>query len=287
MTMFALMLLGGFLHCIHAISNNSPSLTANQTEIWSNVVSQINSINQTPRIYIVQVGHTSEISLYHDDDRIPPENRHLFKQNIHKQIDCLVYENRLNSIRPSNVFDPCHGILSIRNARPTIAGTYVYTTNEVSYSLGLILTEMPTTLYWFDHTKPYVLNKSSSINNGTQLLLGFQWNIYYNSNSDLFVLNEYMNDTVEQAHVSIQWNEEDNLQNFFLMENLICQRYQAIVYDDLRMMNIVCTTKVTFQCPLQSGSSCWLENKRLSNIQFNIDSQTFFSSQTITVRIDV
>jgi hypothetical protein len=71
------------------------------------------------------------------------------------------------------------------------------------------------------------------------------------------------------------------------MENLSCQRHQQIVYDDLRLLKIVCTTKVTFKCPLKLGSTCWIEDKRLSNIQLNIDSNTFTSDKTITVRIDV
>lgn len=284
MIVFALILLLGCFYSIDGMEQNSSS---NQTEIWFNTISQINRDNQTARIYIIPLGTTSEISLYGKEDETPVENRHLFKQNIRKQIDCYVYRNQLDSNRSSNIYDVCYGALITRNALANMAGTYVYTANQTGHSLGLILIELTNTLYWFNHTKPYVLDRSSSIQNGTELFLGFQCHIYYNSNSDLIRLNEQINDIVRQAYVSIESNEDETFPRFFLMENLICQQYQQIVYDDLRLLTIVCTTKVIFNCPLPIGSSCWIENKRLTNIQFHIHSQTFISNQTLTLRIDV
>lgn len=286
--MFALiLLLLGCFYCTDGMESNTSVLTSDQAEIWFNAISQINRDNQTARIDVIQLGATSEISLYGNEDRTPWENRHLFKQNIHKQIHCYVYQNQLNSNRSSNIYDPCHGALFTRNARANIAGTYVYTANQTGHSLGLILVELPNSLHWFNHTKSYVLDQSSAIRNGTELFLGFQCHIYYNSNSDLLLLNEQINDIVQQAHVSIESDEKETFPRFFLIENLICQRHEQIVYDDLRLLTIVCTTKMTFHCPLSIGSSCWIENKRLSNIQFHIHSQTLISNQTLTIRIDV
>ncbi len=71
------------------------------------------------------------------------------------------------------------------------------------------------------------------------------------------------------------------------MENLSCQQHQQIVYNALRSLTFACTIQVTFKCPLQIGSACWLEEKRISNIQLNINSKAFIIDRTITVRIDV
>ena len=220
-------------------------------------------------------------------DDIPPEHRYLFKQNINKRIDCYLDRNRINSSLSSDIYDSCHGTLSSRKVLSTIAGTYVYTGNQISSTLGLIVVQITKSLHWFNGTKSYPFNKLSPIRNGTQLNLAFECEFYYNSNSDVIALNTKINDLVQQANLSIEQNAEDNLEIFLFMENLSCQRHEQIVNDDLRMLIIVCTTKVTFKCPLTIGSSCWIENKSLSNIQLNIDSHTFVSDKTLTVRIDV
>jgi hypothetical protein len=285
--MLAICCLFWIIYLIHGAETDLSMLTTDQAQIWLNVISKINNSNQNPRIEIIRFGKSIDISLYKDQDGISYENRHLFKQNIHKRIDCYLYKNQINSFHSSNIYDSCHGALSSQNISQTIAGTYVYTGNQTGYTLGLILVEITDSLYWFNNTKSYLFNKSTTIKNGTQLSLAFEFNIYYNSNSDLVVLNNKINDIIQQANISIKPDKEDNLETFFSMENLSCQRHQQIVYDDLRLLEIVCTTKVTFKCPLKLGSTCWIEDKRLSNIQLNIDSNTFTSDKTITVRIDI
>jgi hypothetical protein len=282
--MLAICCLFWIIHLIHAAETDLSMLTADQTQIWLNAVSKI---NQNPRIEIIRYGEAIEISLYGDQDKISNENRHLFKQNIHKRIDCYLYKNQINSSYSSNIYDPCRGKLSSRDVPQTIAGTYVYTGNQTGYNLGLILVKITDSLYWFNNTEFYLFDKSTTIKNGTQLSLAFEFDIYYNSNSDLVFLNNKINDIIQQANIAIKPNQDNNLENFLFIENLVCQRHEQIVYDDLRLLKIVCTSKVTFKCPLEMGSTCWIEDKRLSNIQLNINSKTFSSDKTITVRIDV
>ncbi|CAF3998833.1 unnamed protein product, partial [Rotaria sp. Silwood1] len=104
----------------------------------------------------------------------------------------------------------------------------------------------------------------------------------------LILYNKKINDIIQQANISIKYdNNNNNLEKFLLMENLSCRRHERIVYDDLRSLVFACTIQVTFKCPLQIGSTCWLENKKISNIYLNINSFEFISDRTITVRIDV
>jgi hypothetical protein len=262
-------------------------LTTDQSQIWLNAVSQVNNKTQDPRIEIVRFDNDIDISLYNDQNGIPYKNRHLFKQNINKRVECYLYENQMNSSSSSNIYDQCHGALSSRKASQNIAGTYLYTGNQTSYDLGIILVEITNSFDWFNDTKSYLFNKQSSLRNGTELSLGFKSMIYYNSDSDLISLNKKINDIIQQANLSIKFDQENNLDTFISMEDLSCQRHELIIYDSLRLLIIVCTTKVTFKCPLQIGSTCWIEDKRMSNIQLNIDSYTFISEKTLTVRIDV
>jgi hypothetical protein len=272
------------IYLIRGAKADLSMLTDDQSQIWLNAVS---TINPNPRIEIIRFGEAIDISLYKDQDGISYENRHLFKQNIHKRIDCYLYKNQINSSVSSNIYDTCHGALSSRNAPRTIAGTYVYTQNQTGHALGLILVQITDSLYWFNDSKTYIFNKSTILQNGTQLSLGFELNIYYNWNSDLIALNNKINDIIQQANASIKPTTDNNLETFLSMENLSCNRHQQIVYDDLRLLKIVCTTEVIFKCPLKLGSTCWIEDKQLSNIQLNIDSNVFTSDKTITVRIDV
>jgi len=262
-------------------------LTTDQAQIWVKSVSQVNNISQNLRIEIVRLGYEIEIPLYNDRDGIPYQNRHLFKQNINKRVDCYLYENQINTFISSNIYDQCYGGLSSRQALQNLAGTYIYTGNQTSSGLGIILVEITNSFNWFNNTKSYIFNDQSNIKNGTQLLLAFETIIYYNLNSDLIFYNNKIDNIIQQAIISIKNDNQNHLQLFFLMENLSCQRHQQIVNDDLRLLTIVCTTKVTFKCPLKIGSTCWIENQQISNIQLNIDSHTFISNKTISVRIDV
>ncbi len=272
---------------IHGVQTDLSMLTTNQTQIWLKSVSEINNMGQNLRIEIVRLGYNIEISLYNDQDGISHQNRNLFKQNINKRVDCYLYENQINPSISSNIYDQCHGTLISRKVTENLAGTYVYTENPISSGLGIILIEITKSFYWFNNTKFYEFDKESNLKNGTQLLLAFETVIYYNSNSDLIYYNKKIDEIIQQTNISIKNDNQTNLETFIYMENLSCQKHQQIVNDDLRLLTIVCTTKVTFKCPLQIGSTCWIENKRLSNIQLNIDSYTFINEKTITVRIDV
>ena len=269
---------------INGIQTDFSMLNINQTQIWLNAISEINNTTENLHIEIAQLNHQIDIPLYDD---LSPENRHLFKQNINKRIDCLLYENELNSSISSNIYNPCSGGLSSRNVLQTVAGTYVYTANQSSHSLGLILVEITDRLYWLNGSKTFFFDPQSSIKNGTVLTLVFETMIYYNSNSDLINLNNKINAIIQQANISITMNNQTNLENFISMEDLSCQRHEQIVYDDLRLLIITCTTTVTFKCPLKIGSTCWIENKQLSNIQLHMNSNTFISNQTLTLQIDV
>jgi hypothetical protein len=290
------MVLTGFFlfwifHCyiifINGAQTDLSMLTTNQTQIWLKSISQVNSISENLRIEIIPLGSKIEISLYNDQDDTLHQNRHLFKQNINKRVYCYVYENQINTSISSNIYDPCHGTVSSRETSQNLAGTYLYTGNQISSGLGIILIEITKSFQWFNNSISYTFNKQSNLKNGTQLFLAFETPIYYNSNSDLIYYNKKIDEIIQQANISIKNDNQTNLETFFFMENLSCQRHSQIIDDDLRLLTIVCTTKVTFICPLQIGSTCWIEEKRMSNIQLNIDSYIFISDKTITVRIDV
>jgi hypothetical protein len=272
---------------INGVQTDLSMLSTNQTQIWLKSVSQINNMSQNIRIEIVRLSHNMEISLYNDRDGISPENRNLFKQNINKRVDCYLYENQINSSISPNIYEQCHGTLFSNEGSPYIAGTYLYTGNQISFGLGIIIIQLTKSFDWFNNTKSYTFNQESNLKNGTQLLLAFDTLIYYNSNSDLIFYNKKINEIIQQTNISIKYDQQTNLETFIYMENLSCQRHQQIVNDDIRLLTIVCITKVTFKCPLKIGSTCWIENIQISNIQLNIDSHTFINEKTITVRIDV
>jgi hypothetical protein len=259
-------------------------LTANQTQLWLQSIAQANSVTTNPRIEIVHLGDGVEIALFDDRD----QNRYIFKQNVNKQVDWYLYDNELNPFVAGDIYDRCHGRISSPQARHDLPGIYLYTNNEISYGLGIILVATTNLFQWFNGTTPYSFDDQPSIKNGTQLLLTFETTIYYNINSDLMLYNKKIHEIVEQANVSIENDSKNNLQSFISIKDLDCQRHRQIVFNQIRLLILACTAQVTFKCPLENlGSSCWLEDKRISNIQLNIDSFTFITDRTITVRIDV
>ncbi|CAF0827820.1 unnamed protein product [Rotaria sp. Silwood1] len=276
-----------FKVCIHGAETDLSMLTVDQAIVWLKAVSEINNISQEPHIEIIHLDHEIEIPLYDDRNNITHRNRHLFKQNINKRVDNYLYEDQLNPNIPSNIYDKCHGTLLSKQTVENIAGIYVYAGNPTSYGLGIIIIETIHSFQWFNHTEFYSFDNQSNLKNGTKLVLGFETIIYYNSNSDLILYNKKINDIIQQANISIKYDNNNNLEKFLLMENLSCRRHERIVYDDLRSLVFACTIQVTFKCPLQIGSTCWLENKKISNIYLNINSFEFISDRTITVRIDV
>ncbi|CAF0976579.1 unnamed protein product [Rotaria sordida] len=276
-----------FKICIHGAETDLSMLTANQAEVWLKAASEINNKNQEPRIEIVHLDHGIDIPLYDDRNNITYQNRHLFKQNINKKVNYYLFENQLNPSISSNTYDQCHGTLSSKHVQQDLAGIYVYAGNLTSYGLGIIIVEIIKSFQWFNGTQSYLFNSQTNLKNGTKLLLGFETIIYYNSNSDLILYNDKINDIIQHTNISIEKDNNNNLETFILMENLSCQRHERIVDDALRSLIFACTIQVTFKCPLQIGSTCWLENKKISNIHLNINSFAFISDRTITVRIDV
>jgi hypothetical protein len=273
---------------INAAETDLSMLTDNQTQVWFEAIAQINNRPQDVRIEIVHFGQRIDIPLYNDQDNVTVENRHLFKQNINKRVDWYLYENQLSSSIPSNIYDRCHGKLSSGEIQRNLAGIYVYTSNQTSYGLGIILVEVSKSFQWFNESNIHLFDKELNVKNGTTFSLAFETSIYYNSNSDLISYNKRIEDIIEESNISINnENQNNNLQTFLTMENLSCQRHYHIVYDDLRVLTFACVTQVTFKCPLQIGSTCWLEDKKISNIQLNINSLAFVNNNIITVRIDV
>lgn len=287
MTLIAFFLFCIF-HClisfINGVQTDFSKLTTNQTQLWIQSLSKVNSISQNLHIEIASLGTEIEIPLY---DNISYQNRSLFKQDINKQVDWYIYKNEVNTSITSNIYDQCHGTLFSRETSVNLAGTYLYIDNEKNSGLGIILVELTKSFQWLNNSKIYLFNKDLSIKNGTQLILAFETDIYYNSNSDLINYNKKIDEIIQQANISIKKDNQINLEKFFSMENLSCQRHSYIINNNLRLLAIVCIIQVTFKCPLQTGSSCWIEDKRISNIQLNIDSKTFISNKMLTVRIDV
>ncbi|CAM4811007.1 unnamed protein product [Rotaria magnacalcarata] len=262
-------------------------LTTNQIQTWLRAVSQINSSTQEPHIYIIRGGDEVEIPLYKYENHVIPQNRYLFKQNINKRVDCYLYENEFSSSIPFDFYDTCHGTLSLKQARKELAGIYVYAGNETSFGLGIIHVETTNSFQWFNGTKFYSFDNETNLKNGTQLVLGFETMLYYNENSDLTRYNTKINDIIQQANISIENHTSNNLEMFMSMEDLSCQRHQRIIHEDLRSLIFACTIKVTFKCSLQIGSTCWIENKHISNIRLNINSFTFITDRKLSMRIDV
>lgn len=264
-------------------------LTSDQAQVWLKAVSEINNKTQSPNIEIIHWGKNIEISLYND----PPNDatlrtRNLFKQNINKRVDYYLYENELNPSPPLNIYDKCHGQLTSKYAGRESAGIYVFTSNQASYALGIIIVETMNSFQWFNGTSFFSFTDETSLQNGTKLLLGFETILYYNSNSDLRNYNEKTNKIIEQANITIDYTKiNNNLENFLFMEDLSCQRHQRIVDDALRSVIFACTVQVTFKCPLKAGSTCWLENKQISNIHLMINLSTFTNVRALSTRIDV
>ncbi|UJR27551.1 hypothetical protein I4U23_008833 [Adineta vaga] len=278
-------------HCsIDRVYTDLPILSSKQNQVWLDAVSQINQITDEPWIVILELGNAMDIPLYNNRDDSIIQNRHIFKQNINKRIDCYLFENQLTSTTSSssNIYDLCREGLVTQEIQSNMAGIYVYIDDEMNSGLGIILVRITNSFQWFNGTKSYSFRKQPTLQNGTQLSLAFETTLYYNSNSDLISYNQHIDSIIQEATISIENNDlANNLQNFFSMDKLSCQRHEQIVDDNLRLLTFVCITKVTFKCPLTVGSTCWIENKRMSNIVLNINSLTFVSDRTITVRIDV
>jgi hypothetical protein len=202
-------------------------------------------------------------------------------------VDWYAFENELNVAVPSSLYDPCHGTLALAKAQLDSAGLYVYTDNQMSNALGVIVVSVADTFQWMYERKAYVFNDRSVLKNGSQLLLLFDAAIYYNANSDLPAYNKRISDIVQQASITLDSANTKNIDLFATTKNLSCQRHQQIAFDELRLVTLACTAQVTFHCPLQAGSSCWLEEKPLSHIRLNIDSVSYYAQRTVTVRIDV
>ncbi|CAF4650162.1 unnamed protein product [Rotaria socialis] len=261
-------------------------LTTNQIQTWLRAVSQINSSTQEPHINIIRGGDEVEIPLYRYGNHVIPQHRYLFKQNINKRVDCYLYENEFNSLTSFDFYDTCHGTLSLKQARRELAGIYVYAGNETSLGLGIIHVETTNSFQWFNGTNFYSFDNQTNLKHGTQLVLGFETMLYYNANSDLTRYNTKINDIIQQANISIENHTSNNLEMFMSMEDLSCQRHQRIIHEDLRSLIFACTIKVTFKCSLQVGSTCWIENKHISNIRLNINSFTFITDRKLSMRID-
>ncbi|CAF0822174.1 unnamed protein product [Adineta ricciae] len=263
-------------------------LSSKESQAWLDAVSQINQSANEPFITVVELGDSMEIPLYNTKDVSTYQNRHIFKQNINKRVDCYLFANILTLSSSANIYDSCYEALLTREIESNMAGIYVYTDDEFSSALGLIIVRITNSFQWFNDTKPFSFRKQPTIRNGTQLSLAFETMIYYNSNSDLRLYNQHIDGIVQQAKISINHpDHSNNLHTFFAMDKLSCQRHEQIADDNVRLLTLVCLTEVTFQCPLSSGSTCWIENKRMSNIVLNINGLDFVSDRTVTVRIDV
>ena len=265
---------------LHGLCLTTADLSTNQTRVWLDTLPRVR--NQTSKVYVVKLDDEIDIRLFKNHDKQSIETRYLFKQNIHKQVECFVEENRRINLL-SDFYNPFYEGLYARHIRSSQAGIYISTENRTSQSLALILIDTFKPLIWLNKTKIYNLNHQNPIKNGSILSVAFETNVYFHSNSDLPNLNEKINQIIEQVHISINTTN----QKFFIMKNLECQRHEHIVNDALRLVILPCITDVTFICPLQTGSSCWIDNKQLSNIQLNIDSKFIPFNQTLTIQIDV
>ena len=262
-------------------------LTPNQAQSWLKASGQINTSTAQPRITILHLGDSLNIQLFSSEPNAVRKSQHVFKQNVNKRVDWYAFENELNVAVPSSLYDSCHGTLALAKAQLDSAGLYVYTDNQMADAVGVIVVSVGDTFQWMYQRKIFVFNDQSVLKNGSQLLLLFDAVIYYNANSDLSAYNKRINDIVQQASVTLDSANAKNIHLFATTKNLACQRHQQIAFDELRMVTLACTAQVTFHCPLQAGSSCWLEEKPFSNIRLNIDSVSYYAQRTVTVRIDV
>jgi hypothetical protein len=261
-------------------------LRSNQTGIWLAAVSRIIDASNSGRIELVDLTRRADIPLFVDQMLSTETDRYIFKQDVHQRVNWYLSENRWNPSKKVSFYDRCRGSITAATPEESLAGIYVYTNKEMSNSIGIITVSMTQSFEWYNHTERYVLNDRSILSTGTKLILAFETLVYYNSNSDILSLNVKIDDYVRQANIHVDTHHENDIQRFLTMDNVSCRRHRLIVFDELRATVFSCTSDVIFHCPLQAGSSCWLEEKRFANIGFNIGPMRLTSKRTITVRID-
>lgn len=264
------------------------TLSANQRQVWLDAVTRINQTNGDLSVVIVELDYPVSIPLFENQHETAQQTRSLFKQDVHKQVHCHLHENHVNPAIFYNPYDRCHGALISREASISTAGVYVYTDVHRSLALGIIAVKTIDWFQWFNGTKPYPRGEQLTVKNGTTLSLAVETLIYFNSDSDLPLYNERIEEIIREAHMFIDPDGfMNNLSLFFALEHLTCQRHRQIVNDELRLLSLICLVDVTFHCPLSKGSTCWLENKRMSNLVLNMDSSAFITDRTFSVQIEV
>lgn len=263
------------------------SLSLEKVRLWNENIAQLRNETWNIRFEFLNYGDQVNIPLFYNDPSDPDPPRSIFKQNVKKRVKWILFEDQLNTQTPSNYYEKCLAALYSSLAYYPIAGLYVYTNTRLTQAMGIAVVTMTNAFKWFNGTEAFQLNEETILKNGTELTLVFEATIYYSSNSDLPGYNQQMDDIIQQARVTIDNNVRFNLEKFFLMNNLLCRRHSMILYDEVRASIFTCQVSVTFQCPLNQGSSCWLEEKAFSNIQLYVANSNFACRETVTLRIDV
>lgn len=272
---------------VHGQATDLSSLSSEKVRLWNQNIAQLRNETSNIRFEFLNYGDQVNIPLFYNDPSDPDPPRSIFKQNAKKRVKWLLFEDQLNTRAPSNYYEKCLAALYSSLAYYPIAGLYVYTNTRSTQAMGIAVVTMTNVFKWFNGTEAFPLNEETILKNGTELKLAFEATIYYSSSSDLPDYNQQMDDMIQQARLTVDNNVRFNIEKFVRMNNLLCRRHSMILYDEVRASIFTCQVSVIFQCPLNQGSSCWLEEKTFSNIQLSVANSNFACRETVTLRIDV
>ncbi|CAF0962287.1 unnamed protein product [Didymodactylos carnosus] len=263
-----------YFHVYTINSTDLTNLTPGQAVLW---LESFPVIRQT-FVEIFQFGEQFEIPL--QGGPIIVNRRNLFKQTIYGVVQSFVYKNEQNPRYPI-IYDLCHGTIDVVRAYHNIAGTYLYTTSTESNALSIIIVSITNSVEWYKYhetgrIEQYQFNPLTvtEITNNTNLKLVFEITFHFNSESDIIILNEKVNNIINKVNVTIS---DDTQFPFLKTKNLKCRKHQQYVYNEIRQMVLACITDVIFTCPNQ----CWVYNKKL-DIRVIMDSYVFASERTIS-----
>ena len=277
-------LISSLVNPIFASFADLSRLNSKQIEIWHQAKSQVILSNIQPAIQIVRSGETVNFPIFTNDDLSSPNDRYLFKQNIKKRVDWYLSENVLNYDVESYIYDKCQASLFQIRASQSIAGHYVSTDTRFANGFSIIFVDRTKSIRWFNGNEEFQFQPDTILNNGTILTLATQTIVFYNSNTDFPAYNQQIDKIIEQANIEI-----DNFESsrFFATENLICEQHSKIFRSTIRSLTWACRVDITFMCPLDKGSSCWLEEKKLPTFNLLMDSDAITSDEKVTVQINV
>lgn len=270
---------------VHGKPADLSKLSSAQARLWNYMISRLSGDDENVYVTYYNQKEPFEFSIFSENFFEPDITRTAFKQEVNKRVSWLVYEDEQNNDIEASSYIACTGSLTGSRSFKEFAGLYVFTNNRTISATSVAIVSVTDTFQWFNGTDEIFLSEDSVLPSGTELTLNFDASIYYNSNTDLPKHNQFLTTTVQQAKFIID-EDRNNFKYFFSMKDLVCRQHTLILDDRIRVGNFACQATITFKCPLDPGSVCWLDEKPLTALQFEINPfEKFTSDKTISVRI--